>query len=87
MQGPFVVGAKTLYNVTDRNLVVEVWYPSATNIQYLPSAKQYDIHEHLPAHISAKIPKTEPKQVCDCFDDIALDTAHGPYPVLYFAHG
>lgn len=81
-RGPAIVGAKT---VTLAGLRSEIWYPAAG-----PTAapKRYDIREALPESERAKIADEDnPFQTCNCFADLALDVAHGPYPIIVFIHG
>lgn len=81
--GPFHVGAQTV--VVD-GLTVEVWYPAA--LQDDRAAKEYDIRDHLPASEQDKIADEDaPLQRCDCYPDVDLDEASGPFPVVIFVHG
>ncbi len=83
-RGPWRVGVRT---VTVGRLTVEVWYPAGADG---PAAqpRRYDIREHLPASQRAKVPDADnPWQDCDCYPDLEIDAAHGPYPVILFVHG
>ncbi|NOU32590.1 MAG: hypothetical protein HOO96_32195 [Polyangiaceae bacterium] len=82
-KGPWAVGAKT---VTVGGLVHEVWYPSAPGTA--GANKVYDLRDQLSPEDAAKIPPEKaPKQVCDCFEGLPIDAAHGPYPTIVFFHG
>lgn len=83
--GPWPVGART---VTVHGLTTEVWYPAAPGSAAGMAAARYDIRTELPASEAAKIPDADnPWAPCDCYRDLPLDTAHGPYPVIVFVHG
>ncbi|MBL8718411.1 MAG: hypothetical protein JNL79_20685 [Myxococcales bacterium] len=84
-RGPWPVGAKT---VTLAGLVTEVWYPAVVGSDAGKTKLQYDIRKHLPPADAAKIPDADnPLQACDCYADLPMDTAHGPYPLVLFIHG
>lgn len=84
-RGPWPVGAKT---VTIQGLVTEVWYPAKLGSDQCKSPVAYDLRKHLPPSEQAKIPDADnPLQICDCYADLPLDDAHGPYPVISFIHG
>jgi len=83
-RGPWAVGART---VQIDGLTVEVWYPAED-----PGAGVdpviYDIRDALPPSEQAKISDEDnPWQTCDCYRDLPIDTASGPYPVIMFVHG
>ncbi|HYX34320.1 MAG TPA: hypothetical protein VE954_14550 [Oligoflexus sp.] len=83
--GAWSVGART---VKIQGLTVEVWYPAQDTASLAAGPKSYDMRLWLPAKEQSKVPATKvPPQVCDCFADLPLDTEHGPYPVVLFAHG
>ena len=86
LEGPWAVGAK---HVTVGALSVEVWYPAAAAAAAGQSVVQYDIRQDLPADQAAKISDSDnPYQPCnDCFRDLPIDGAHGPYPLVVFVHG
>jgi len=79
------VGART---VTIAGLTVEVWYPASPGSEESAAALKYDVRAFLPAAEAPKIPDEKaPVQTCNCFADLPLDEAHGPYPVVVFVHG
>lgn len=83
-QGVFSVGAKT---VQLQGLKVELWYPAAAPAAGT-AAKKYDVRSALPLPLQFLIPaKQAPIQSCDCYEGLALDREHGPYPLIIFAHG
>jgi len=84
-RGPWVVGAKT---VTISGLTTEIWYPAKTNGAPVGDKVVYDPRKWLPASEQSKIPDSDtPYQFCDCYRDLPIDDAHGPYPVVLFLHG
>lgn len=84
-RGPWPVGART---VTLAGLTAEVWYPAAPGGEADVEKARYDIREHLREGDQGKIPDEDnPFQECDCYRDLPLDEAHGPYPVVLFLHG
>lgn len=83
--GPFPVGAKT---ASIDGLVVEILYPAKVGSEASKSKKKYDIRDHLPESEKGKISDARaPIQTCECYDDLPLDTEHGPYPAIVFVHG
>lgn len=81
--GPWDVGART---VTVGRLTAEVWYPAAPGSAGDPV--RYDLRQWLPPSELESIPDDDnPWQDCDCRRDLPIDEAHGPYPVVVFAHG
>jgi predicted dienelactone hydrolase len=69
-------------------LTVEVWYPAVPGSEAGMSKAVYDIRKALPASEISKIPDADnPWQNCDCYRDLPLDTAHGPYAGIVFVHG
>jgi fermentation-respiration switch protein FrsA (DUF1100 family) len=83
--GPWPVGART---VMVGALPTEVWYPATVGSDASKTKERYDIRKELSATEAAKISDDEnPWQSCDCYRDLPLDGAHGPYPVVVFVHG
>lgn len=83
--GPWPVGART---VTIGRLTVEVWYPARPGSEAGQTPVRYDIRQALNPSQRALISDADnPWQSCDCFRDLPLDDAHGPYPVVLFVHG
>jgi hypothetical protein len=84
-RGPWAVGAHTS---TVAGFTTEVWYPAAWGSERCQSKATYDLREHLPTSEQKKIPDSaNPLQICDCYRDLPIDAAHGPYPVITFIHG
>lgn len=84
-KGPWDVGARTLLA---GELTAEVWYPAQPNSRGSAETIIYDIRDQLAPEEGAKIPDEDnPWHYCDCYRDLPLDTARGPYPVIIFAHG
>lgn len=85
LAGPWPVGVKS--GVVE-GLAVEIWYPAERGSDAGASPKQYDLRDWLPAAEAAKIPdEATPLQTCACAEDLPIDEAHGPYPVIFFVHG
>lgn len=64
------------------------WYPAKWGSDRCQPRVTYDLREHLPSSEQKKIPDSaNPLQVCDCYRDLPIDDAHGPYPVITFIHG
>ena len=79
------MGVKT---VTLGGLTVEVWYPGVPGSEAGVDARRYDIRGSLPDSEQAKVPDAKtPWQDCDCYPDVPVDGAHGPYPAVIFVHG
>ena len=84
-RGPWPVGART---VTVGRLTTEIWYPAARGSERGVDPAVYDIRLALPASQRDLIPDQDnPWQPCDCYRDLPLDGARGPYPVVVFIHG
>ncbi|MGB1700469.1 MAG: hypothetical protein ACPHRO_10975, partial [Nannocystaceae bacterium] len=82
--GPWQVGARTL---TVAGRVAEVWYPASLEVDGF-EAKQYDPRIKLPPSQQGLISDEQtPFQICDCGDELPLDSDHGPYPVIVYVHG
>ncbi|APR75357.1 Putative lipoprotein signal peptide [Minicystis rosea] len=83
--GPWAVGART---ITVAGYKTEVWYPAEVGSEAGKEKIRYDIREQLPDADKNKIPDADnPWQVCNCYRDLPLDGAHGPYPPVLFIHG
>lgn len=84
-EGPWPVGART---ITVAGYTTEVWYPAQRGSEDGKTKAQYDIRLQLPDADQAKIPDSDnPLQGCNCYRDLPLDEAHGPYPMVLFVHG
>lgn len=85
LAGPWPVGART---VKVGELTAEVWYPAEPGSDAGAEAVRYDIRTGLPDAEKDKVPDAKnPWQDCDCYRDLPLDAAHGPYPAVVFVHG
>lgn len=85
LAGPWPVGVKT---VMVGGLTVEVWYPGTPGSEAGIEPRRYDIRGSLPDSEKLKVPDAKtPWQDCDCYADVPLDAAHGPYPAVVFVHG
>lgn len=84
-RGPWDVGARSLV-VAGRT--TEVWYPASPGSAEGAEPKVYDPRTKLPPEEAMKISDAVNSfQTCDCYDGLALDTEHGPYPVVVYVHG
>lgn len=85
-RGPWPVGARTV--AVGRLGKVEVWYPATRGSEANQTRARYDIRASLNASQRTTIPDADnPWQDCDCYRDLPLDEAHGPYPAVVFVHG
>ncbi|MFT3776599.1 MAG: hypothetical protein QM820_65505 [Minicystis sp.] len=83
--GPWPVGAQT---ITVEGYTTEVWYPAVIGSEEGKDKARYDVRKQLPDADQAKIPDSDnPWQDCNCYRDLPLDGAHGPYPPVLFVHG
>lgn len=84
-RGPWTVGVRT---VAVNGLTVEVFYPAGRFPEAMSRPVIYDLREQLPTADRARISDADaPRQPCDCYRDVPVDLAHGPYPVVMFLHG
>jgi hypothetical protein len=92
-RGPWPVGVRTVtvdLPGEDGDLNVEVFYPAVPGSEAGVPRAIYDIREFLPADQQDLIPDEEAfseDSYCDCFRDLPIDTAHGPYPGVLHIHG
>jgi hypothetical protein len=91
LPGPWPVGARTVQLpglTTATTLTAEVWYPAAPGSEKTAKPVAYDLREHLSKDDAGKLKDADnPLQIGNCFRDLPLDTAHGPYPMVLFMHG
>lgn len=87
--GPWPVGVKTAKLMTGAGPeTVEIWYPAQLGSEAGKTAETYDLSSWLPPSDRTKIPAADnDPQKCNCFRDLPIDTAHGPYPPVVFVHG
>lgn len=84
-RGPWPVGVRT---VRLAGLTVEVWYPATPGSEAEAPPVTYDLRAALPASEQGKISDDDnPGLGCDCYRDLPVDEAFGPYPVIVFVHG
>lgn len=84
-RGPWTVGVRT---VDVNGLTVEVFYPAGRFPESTRRPVIYDLREQLPTADRDRISDADaPRQPCDCYRDVPVDLAHGPYPVVMFLHG
>jgi dienelactone hydrolase len=84
--GPWPVGARTVS--VGRLSKVEVWYPATPGSEAGKTKLRYDLRQSLNPMQRGVIPDADnPWQDCDCYRDLPLDAAHGPYPGVIFVHG
>lgn len=83
--GPWPVGVRTTML---GELTAEVWYPATPGSEAGADTERYDIRLALPEREQGKISDEDnPWQPCDCYRDLPIDDAHGPYPTVFFIHG
>ncbi|MCA9618847.1 MAG: hypothetical protein KC731_07495 [Myxococcales bacterium] len=83
--GPWPVGAVT---TTVAGLRTEMWYLALPGSESGRDPVEYDIRQHIPERDVPKVSDAEnPAQRCECYRDLPLDEAAGPYPVVVFIHG
>jgi predicted dienelactone hydrolase len=87
--GPWPVGAKTVHLMTSGGQeTVEIWYPAPIGSETGKMTASYDLSLNLPPSDRSKIPAEQnTPQPCNCYRDLPIDTAHGPYPGVIFVHG
>jgi hypothetical protein len=84
-RGPWTVGVRT---VTMGEMEVEVWYPAGQFDESETPPVFYDLRDQLPPSERRRISDQDaPLQPCDCYRNVPLDRANGPYPVVLFLHG
>ena len=84
-RGPWPVGTR---RVPVGRLDVDVFYPAERGSDFDVPNKVFDIRSFLPASQQEFVSDARnPAQVCDCFADLPVDDAHGPWPVVVFVHG
>ena len=85
LPGPWPVGARA---VKIGELNAEVWYPAEVGSEAGKETIRYDIRTGLPDSEQGKVSDADnPWQDCDCYRDLPIDAAHGPYPAVVFVHG
>ncbi|MBK9034845.1 MAG: hypothetical protein IPL61_26880 [Myxococcales bacterium] len=85
-RGPWPVGARTV--ALGRLGKVEVWYPATRGSEAGQTPARYDLRQALnPMQQDVISDADNPWQTCDCYRDLPLDDAHGPYPAVVFVHG
>lgn len=69
-------------------LRLEVWYPARPGSAAGAPPRVYDIRRALaPAEAEKVSDAQNPWQPCDCAEDLPLDEAAGPLPLVVFVHG
>ena len=85
VRGPWPVGART---VSIGRTTASIHYPAAPGSEADATPLRYDIRPALPPSQQRAIPDADnPLQDCACFEDLPLDAARGPFPVVVFIHG
>jgi dienelactone hydrolase len=86
--GPWPVGVKTVsVPITGGSLTAEIWYPAVRGSEAGQNQATFDL-THWLWNDATKIPADQNRlAVCNCYRDLPIDTAHGPYPGVVFVHG
>ena len=87
--GPWPVGVQTLtVTLGTGQAPVEVWYPAKIGSAEGKPREVYDFIKWLPPEAQDEAPANEkPVPVlCNCYRDLPIDSEHGPYPAVIFAH-
>jgi hypothetical protein len=94
-RGPWPVGTRkavlggmpSTLELPNDELTVQVWYPAEVGSEAGLETKSWDLREFLPEDQQDIDPDPAFFLGCDCYDDLPLDTTHGPYATLMFMHG
>ena len=87
--GPWPVGVQTLsVTLGTGQAPIEVWYPAKIGSAEGKPREIYDFIEWLPPEAQEEVPAAEKPvpALCNCYRDLPIDTEHGPYPIVVFAH-
>ena len=86
VRGPWPIGTKTVKFGRFSN--VEVFYPAEPGSEQGATELEYDMRVFLPEREQQKVPDDQATLVkARTYQDLPLDTGHGPYPVMIFVHG
>jgi predicted esterase len=90
--GPWPVGVKTVSIAlpsVSKPLTVEIWYPAKLGTEAGMTRVKIDARTWLPASEQTKIPDSaaQTSASCNCYRDLPIDDAHGPYPAALYIHG
>jgi hypothetical protein len=87
--GPWPIGAKTVKIPSGGVMMtVEIWYPGKPGSEAGMPEVTYDLRQYLGDN-KGLVPDSANKLMpCkNCFREIPIDDAHGPYPAVIFVHG
>lgn len=99
LSGPWPVGTSRIVGITERNFSVDFFYPAVVGSEKSAPPFSYDLRDYVPPGVKRHLPDSlcTPDAVCPVYKDedgfvgvyenLALDTQHGPYPVLFYVHG
>jgi predicted dienelactone hydrolase len=87
LPGPWPVGVKTLQvPISGGMITAEIWYPAPVGMDAGKTKVTYDLGDWTgdpqPIAEADKVIET-----CNCYRDLPIDTAYGPYPAVIFIHG
>jgi predicted dienelactone hydrolase len=89
-RGPWPVGVRTsLIPITSVNVPAEIWYPAKRGTEAGKTEEVYDFIKWLPPEAQADVAavdKPVPVICHDCYRDLPIDEANGPFPVVVFVH-
>jgi dienelactone hydrolase len=87
--GPWPIGARTVkIPISGGMMTAEVWYPGKPGSEAGKTELAYDLRDWLGSDKSKVPDKDNAPLACkNCFRDLPIDDAHGPYPAVVFVHG
>jgi dienelactone hydrolase len=87
--GPWPIGTRTVQiAIAGGTMTVEVWYPGKPGSEMGKPEVTYDLRDWLGTDKSKVPDKDNQLMPCkNCFRDLPIDDAHGPYPGVVFIHG
>jgi dienelactone hydrolase len=87
--GPWPIGARTVQiAIAGGMMTAEVWYPAKPGSEMGKTELSYDLRDWLGTDKSKVPDKDNALMPCkNCFRDLPIDDAHGPYPAVIFVHG
>ena len=88
-RGPWPVGVRTaLLPLGNGHAPVEIWYPAKRGTETGKNQEVYDYIKWLPPEAQAEVPSADKPVpvICNCYRELPIDTAHGPFPAVVYVH-